>query len=234
MYGVKSLKQIIRLLDYPLLLTAIMWIVFLIEIDYGYNFNSYGVYPRTFKGLIGVITSPFIHSGTEHLINNTLSFFVLSLTLRYFYSKSFIRVLIIGALLSGLFTWLFARPAYHIGMSGIIYLLAGFIFTQSFFSKNYQLIALSFAVIFSYGSMIWYVFPIDPSISWEGHLSGLVSGIILSFFFKADEKNPEKAAIPLNSYQEDLFLAHFDENGKFIDNKPFLDEEGNLIIFEEE
>jgi membrane associated rhomboid family serine protease len=153
------------------------------------------------------------------------------LLLRFFYSKVYFQVFIIGLLVSGIFTWLFARSAYHLGMSGVIYVLASFIISKSFFSKQYNLIALSFVVIFIYGSMIWYVFPIDTSISWEGHLSGLITGILLSFCYKNDIKTSPQ--IPLN-YQQNLFLNHFDSGGKFIPNLPFLDENGNLIIDDEE
>jgi membrane associated rhomboid family serine protease len=208
-----------------------MWIVFLYEIKYGFNFNQYSIYPRRIESLFGILASPFLHSDVSHITNNTLSFFVLMLLLRFFYSKVYFQVFIIGLLLSGIFTWLFARPAYHLGMSGVIYVLASFIISKSFFSKQYNLIALSFVVIFIYGSMIWYVFPIDKSISWEGHLSGLITGILLSFCYKNEIKASPQ--IPLN-YQQNLFLNHFDSSGKFIPNLPFLDENGNLIIDEEE
>ena len=208
-----------------------MWIVFLYEIKYGFNFNQYSIYPRRIESLFGILASPFLHSDVSHITNNTLSFFVLMLLLRFFYSNVYFQVFIIGLLVSGIFTWLFARPAYHLGMSGVIYVLASFIISKSFFSKQYNLIALSFVVIFIYGSMIWYVFPIDKSISWEGHLSGLITGILLSFCYKNEIKASPQ--IPLN-YEQNLFLNHFDSSGKFIPNLPFLDENGNLIIDEEE
>ena len=208
-----------------------MWIVFLYEIKYGFNFNQYSIYPRRIESLFGILASPFLHSDVSHITNNTLSFFVLMLLLRFFYSNVYFQVFIIGLLVSGIFTWLFARPAYHLGMSGVIYVLASFIISKSFFSKQYNLIALSFVVIFIYGSMIWYVFPIDKSISWEGHLSGLITGILLSFCYKNEIKDSPQ--IPLN-YEQNLFLNHFDSSGKFIPNLPFLDENGNLIIDEEE
>lgn len=208
-----------------------MWIVFLYEIKYGFNFNQYSIYPRRIASLFGILASPFLHSDVSHITNNTLSFFVLMLLLRFFYSKVYFQVFIIGLLVSGIFTWLFARPAYHLGMSGVIYVLASFIISKSFFSKQYNLIALSFVVIFIYGSMIWYVFPVDKSISWEGHLSGLITGILLSFCYKNEIKASPQILL---NYQQNLFLNHFDSSGNFIPNLPFLDENGNLIIDEEE
>lgn len=208
-----------------------MWIVFLFEINYGFNFNQFSIYPRRFASLGGILASPFLHSDLSHITNNTLSFFVLMLIVRFFYKSNYIKIFVFGILLSGLLTWIIARPAYHLGMSGVIYVLASFIISKSFFSKQYNLIAIAFTVIFIYGSMIWYVFPIDKSISWEGHLSGLISGIVLSFFFKNEIETP--VIKPLTSHQS-LFLEHFDDNGKFVANLPFLDEDGNLIIAEEE
>lgn len=208
-----------------------MWIVFLFEINYGLNFSHFSIYPRRISSLLGVFASPFLHSDLSHITNNTLSFFVLMLMVRFFYSKSYLKVFLFGLLVSGVLTWLIARPAYHLGMSGLIYVLASFIISKSFFSKQYSLIAISFVVIFIYGSMIWYVFPIDSSISWEGHLSGLITGVLLSFFFKNEVE--VVVSKPLTA-QQNLFLDHFDEKGIFIANLPFLDENGNLIIEEEE
>lgn len=208
-----------------------MWIVFLFEINYGFNFNQFSIYPRKLSSLGGILASPFLHSDISHITNNTLSFFVLMLIVRFFYKQNYIKIFLLGILLSGLLTWIIARPAYHLGMSGVIYVLASFIISKSFFSKQYNLIAIAFTVIFIYGSMIWYVFPIDKSISWEGHLSGLISGIVLSFFFKNEIEGLEPK--PLTSHQS-LFLEHFDDHGTFIANRPFLDEDGNLIIADEE
>jgi len=208
-----------------------MWIVFLYEIKYGFNFNHFSIYPRKLDSLLGILASPFLHSDLSHITNNTLSFFVLMLMVRFFYSKSYLKVFLLGLLVSGLLTWVIARPAYHLGMSGVIYVLASFIISKSFFSKQYNLIAISFAVIFAYGSMVWYVFPIDSSISWEGHLSGLITGVLLSFFFKNEIIKEEPKPLTI---QQNLFLDHFDNRGKFVANLPFLDENGNLIIEEEE
>ena len=210
-----------------------MWIVFLFEIDYGYNLNNYGIYPRSLKGLQGILFAPFIHGDFKHLTNNTISFFVLTLTLRYFYPKNYLRIFVIGLATTGLLTWIMGRNAFHIGMSGQIYFLASFVFTKSFFSKNYRLIALSLAVIFLYGGMIWYVLPIDKAISWEGHLSGLIMGVALSFLYE-NEIHQNQTDTSVTTYEQSLFLDHFNENGRFVANLPFLDEDGNLIIDEEE
>jgi len=229
----KNITALLKIAMFPLLMVLMMWIVFLFEIDYGYNLNRYGVFPRTLKGLQGVLFAPFIHGDFKHLTNNTISFFVLSLTLRYFYPKNYLRIFIMGLLTTGVLTWVIGRSAFHIGMSGQIYFLATFIFTKSFFSKNYRLIALSLTIIFLYGGMIWYVLPIDKAISWEGHLSGVLTGIALSFLYE-NEFHQNTTESKVISYEQSLFLDHFNDKGRFVANLPFLDEDGNLIIDEEE
>ncbi|HRC89314.1 MAG TPA: rhomboid family intramembrane serine protease, partial [Bacteroidales bacterium] len=47
------------------------------------------------------------------------------------------------------------------------------------------LTALSLLVVFLYGSMIWGMFPgVYQNVSWEGHMMGFVSGIILAICFR--------------------------------------------------
>jgi len=214
-------------IGYPLLFVLLIWIAFWIEVRFGISFHSFGVRPGEIIGLRGILFSPFIHSDIQHLFNNTIPLFILSLALFYFYRPISWKVLLIGLISSGLLTWLIGRPANHIGASGIIYLLASFLFFKGVFSKHYRLVALSLIVVFIYGGLIWYVTPIDPSISWEGHLAGLISGFGLSLIFRKNIPEPPKYSWekPDYSEKEDLFMRHFDENGNFIENLPIVEEE---------
>ena len=116
-----------RMLGIPVLFVFSIWLVYWIEIKFGYNFNKFGVLPREWSGLRGVLFSPFIHSDTKHLFNNSIPLFVLSLSLFYFYRNVATRVMIFGALLTGLLTWIIARESYHIGASGVVFLLFSFL-----------------------------------------------------------------------------------------------------------
>ena len=107
----------------PLITIFILWIIYWIEIRFGYNFNKFGVFPRSFKGLRGIFLSSLIHSNTSHLFNNSVPLFVLLASLLYFYKEVAFKVIMYGILLSGLFTWSIARDSYHIGASGVVYLL---------------------------------------------------------------------------------------------------------------
>lgn len=209
-------------LAYPLAFVLVIWYVFWFEIETNISLNTHGIYPRTLSGLQGVIFSPFIHSNITHLYHNTIPLFVLSMALFYFYKPIAWRVLVYGVLLSGFLTWSIGRPSYHIGASGLIYVLVSFIFFKGVFAKHYRLIALSLLVVFLYGSMVWYVFPVEEGISWEGHLSGLITGLLFAVIFKKQIAKPEQFAWEKEDYNEDddEFLKHFDADGNFIETLP--------------
>lgn len=195
----------------PILALLAIWVVYIIEIGVGFNFNKFGIYPNNIIGLRGILFSPFIHADIKHLLNNSVPLFVMLCSLYYFYHKIATKVLILGTLVLGLLTWFIARPANHIGASGVIYFLVSFIFFSGIFRKYYRLIALSLAVVFLYGSMIWYVLPIEESISWEGHLSGFVTGLVFAILFKKVGPQPETFEFTPNEEFERLF----DESGNY-------------------
>ncbi|MBC9798597.1 rhomboid family intramembrane serine protease [Sinomicrobium weinanense] len=212
---------------YPFLFVVLIWTVYWVQIKYGYDFTDYGILPRTISGLKGIVFSPFLHGSIKHLYNNTFPLLILGTILFYFYVRQSPRVILYGILLSGFLTWIIGREAYHIGASGLIYVFSSFIFFKGIFTKYYRLVALSLLVVFLYGGLLWYVFPIDEEISWEGHLSGLITGFILAVFIRGNLPKPVKYAWEREDYDEenDPFLKHFDENGNFIEHPDQIPEE---------
>ena len=206
-------------IGYPIAFVLLIWMVFWAEVRFGYRLNSLGVFPRTLSGLRGIIFSPFIHGSLEHLYHNSTPLLVLSAALFYFYRFIAWRVLLFGILLSVFLTWLIGSPGYHIGASGIIYVLMSFMLFKGLLSKNHHLTALSLIVVFLYGSMLWYVFPIKENMSWEGHLSGLLVGFIFALIFKTAIAKPPKYIWEHEHYDEsqDPFLQQFDEAGNFVE-----------------
>ena len=219
----------------PFLFVFFLWIVFWAGIKFNIDLEQFGIYPRTFFGLIGVVLSPFIHGNIEHLYNNSIPLLILLAALRYFYREQSIQILGYGILFSGILTWIIGRESYHIGASGLIYVLVSFIFFKGIRTKYYRLVALSLLVIMLYGSMIWYVFPhVEEGISWEGHLAGLITGFAFSVLFKTtDYKKLIRYEWEQPDYdpQTDKFMQRFDENGNFVNlPKPEIVEESNSNI----
>mgnify|MGYP000350587513 FL=1 len=202
----------------PLVAIVIIWLIYWIEITFGYNFNKYGIFPRDFKGFRGVFLSPLIHSNISHLSNNSVPLFVLLASLFYFYRKIAFKVLFYGVFFSGFLCWLIARDSYHIGASGVIYLLFSFVFFSGIIRKHYRLIAMSLVVIFLYGSMIWLLLPTEDRISWEGHLSGFLVGFLYAYLYR-------KKGIVREQFQfsETEFDLLFDDHGNF--SPPKVEEE---------
>jgi membrane associated rhomboid family serine protease len=219
---------------YPIILTLFIWLVFWFEVRFGFNFTKFGIYPHEINGLKGIIFSPFIHGDIYHIYHNTIPLFILSMALFYFYKPIAWKIIIFGILFSGFLTWCIGRPSYHIGASGLIYVLFSFIFFKGIFAKYYRLIALSLLVIFLYGSMIWYVFPIEENMSWEGHLSGMITGLFFALFFKKNIPKTKKYVWEEENFnpENDSFLKQFDENGNFIEiEKHEIEQESTNINY---
>ena len=203
-------------------LVMLLWIALWADLRFDLNLRSWGVYPRTFEGLKGIVFTPFIHKDLSHLTNNSISLVALLWFLFYFYPKAAWKVLLYGAILSGLGTWLIGRPAFHIGASGIVYMLVSFLFFKGVFSGYYRLIALSLIVVFLYGGLLWYVFPIDPKISWEGHLSGFFVGFVFAGVVKSGvtQEYHYPWEHPEFDPSKDPFMRRFDEQGNFVPDEP--------------
>lgn len=209
-------------LTIPAIYVLSIWLIYWVEIKFGLNFNKLGVHPRTFSGLKGVFFTHFIHGGPSHLFNNSIPLFVLLSSFCYFYKDIALKVLVLGAVLTGVLTWCIARDSYHIGASGVVYMLFSFVFFSGIIRKHFRLVALSLIIIFLYGSMIWYVLPIKEGMSWEGHLSGFIVGVLFAVFYR-------KIGIVKEPFQftKTEFDTLFDEEGNF--NPPLIIEEIEVI-----
>ena len=219
----------------PFLFVLTLWISFWMDVRFHLDLVELGIYPRTFSGLRGIVLSPFIHGSLEHLYNNSIPLLILIASLEFFYKELTIKVLVYGVLLSGLLTWIIGRESYHIGASGLVYVLVSFIFFKGLLTKYYRLVALSLVVIMVYGSLVWYIFPnVKEGISWEGHLAGLLTGFVFALTFKTPEY---KKMIrydweqPDYNPQEDKFMQRFDEHGNFVNLPPPVPESESENVF---
>ncbi len=188
-------NKLIIALIIPGFFMFLCWMVFLLEISLNVDLTSYGLLPRTISHWYGIFTMPFLHGDFEHIFSNTVSFLVMGTMIFYFYKKNALPVFLWSYLFSGVLTWLIGRNNFHVGASAMIYAFAGYLFTSGILSKNRNLTAVSLIIVFLYGSMIWGVFPQNTGISWEGHLSGLVVGVVLSFIYRTPK--------PVDVYEDD-------------------------------
>jgi membrane associated rhomboid family serine protease len=177
-----------------LLVLIIMWLVYWADFLFPIDFQRYGLQAQYIKGLRGIVLMPWIHAhhDIKHILNNSLPTFLLLTLLFQSYKEIAWRVFVMSWLFTGALLWFIggSNGAIHIGMSGVIYALTGFLFTSGVLRKYLPLQALSLFIVFLYGSMIWGIFPTQPRVSWQGHLSGLVVGVILAFVYR--KKGPQR------------------------------------------
>ncbi|UCG06555.1 MAG: rhomboid family intramembrane serine protease [Desulfobacterales bacterium] len=162
------------------------WLVYCINRFLPFDLRLYGLRPRHLDGLWGLVCSPFLHMNLGHLIANTGALFVL-LTVALSFSRklTFIAIVII-AILGGGLVWVFGKGhTIHIGASGIIFGLIGFLMFIGVFRREWSALAVSAAIFFLYGGALLSLFYALPGISWEGHFFGFLSGVLAAWWTKS-------------------------------------------------
>jgi membrane associated rhomboid family serine protease len=156
--------------------------------------NAYGLSPLNAMGLLGIVTAPLLHEGFSHLFANSVPLLVLGSLLFYFYRQIAYEVFFLIWLMTGAWVWVFASPhSVHIGASGLVYGLAAFLILSGMIRRERSLMIITLLVVFLYGGLLWGVFPQffpKERISWESHLMGLLSGIILAIWYR--KSGPQK------------------------------------------
>lgn len=176
-----------KLLD-ALLWSSIFILLFIISF-YGSRYlnvslSNLGVEPRTWKGILNMPTMLFVHASPEHLWNNILAFFILTTTIFFFYYEIAIPTFLIMWVFSPIILFVIGRDNVHVGASVLIYAEFAFLFFSGIFRRNLNTKRISMAVGFVYGYTVWYMFPIEQQVSWEGHISGFICGIMLAWYFR--------------------------------------------------
>jgi membrane associated rhomboid family serine protease len=113
---------------------------------------------------------------------------ILSTVLFLFYRNIAFRVLLLSAIMGGILVWIFGRTAFHIGASGVIFSLVGFLIASGIFRKRIKALLIAIAIFFFYGGIVWGILPTQPGVSWESHMFGFLSGIGLAYIFRDSER----------------------------------------------
>src|SRR5689334_14146405 len=109
----------------PFRIVFLMWLVFFLEYIYGWPFSNFGIQPRTFIGLVGIVIAPLVHGNLSHLISNTFPLLFLGSALFFFYPGIAGNVFFRSYFWTNILVWLFTfRQGPHIGASGLVYGLA--------------------------------------------------------------------------------------------------------------
>jgi membrane associated rhomboid family serine protease len=223
-------KQLLKISLFPLCFLLIAWAVFYFDTTYLLDLNRFGTRPRTFGGLTGILFSPFLHSGLDHILSNSLPVLVLGMMTFYFYKPIAWPVFIWIYLISGVWLWIGGRGgSVHIGASGLIYGAATFLFFSGVFRKHRPLMVVSALVLFLYGSMMWGIFPLMPGTSWEAHLFGSIAGVMVAYSYRKD--GPQRKVYEWENDTDDEPID-FSKAEKFIEEEdPGTPEQDQTIIY---
>lgn len=183
-------RRLRRCFTATLAFVAVLWLIELAQLTLDLDLVGFGVYPRTLRGLSGIVFAPLIHGSLLHLFSNTLPIIILGTGLLYGYPRSARVVIPVVYFGTGLAVWLFARSAWHIGASGLSFGMLFFILTMGVLRRDTRAIALALVVVLLYGGMIWGVVPGDPAVSFESHLAGALLGVILAILLKNRDPAP--------------------------------------------
>jgi membrane associated rhomboid family serine protease len=160
-------------------MAALMWVSEIVDTALGGDLDRYGIEPRDADGLIGIVTSPFLHGGFGHLLGNTIPFLMLGAIIALGGAARVLAVTGIVALVGGAATWLIAPgDSIHIGASGIVFGYAAYLIARFAYSRNLLHLAAAVAVVLVWGTTLLFGFVPTPGVSWEGHLFGAIGGVV--------------------------------------------------------
>ncbi|WP_318473689.1 rhomboid family intramembrane serine protease [Photobacterium leiognathi] len=173
---------------------VISFIAFIINHIFNGVLNNYGLLPRHVTHLSNIVVYPFIHGSWTHLFFNLSSFTLLALGVGVNGVARLLNVILLCWLLGSISVWLFGRISYHVGLSGIIYGIWGYLLIYGLVLRSLLSLIITFLVMIYFSSMIWGVFPMNYQVSFESHLFGAIAGGFVGYFFR--EKGCCKVKLP--------------------------------------
>lgn len=170
-----------------------MWIIFFVNYYiFNNSLNNFGVHPRdlSFIGILEIFTFWLLHANYSHIVGNTAVMLPL-LFMIIFLEKNPIKPVLILISLSGLFTWLLGLPnSVHIGASGLLFALFGYILASLLIGRNFFYLIPVILVGYFYSQSIVHGLIPTEGISLAAHMGGFIAGLITgSIIHKKENDN---------------------------------------------
>jgi membrane associated rhomboid family serine protease len=64
----------------------------------------------------------------------------------------------------------------------VIFGYFGYLVARGWYERSVTALLVALLVLVLYGGIVWGVLPTRPYISWEGHLFGLLAGVLVARF----------------------------------------------------
>ncbi|GAA2548747.1 rhomboid family intramembrane serine protease [Winogradskya consettensis] len=178
---------------------AVVPVLFLIEaIDRGLGAGTLdiagGIIPRRIDGLDGVIFSPFLHAGWDHLYGNSIPLILVGTFVLAGGTRRFLWSTLLIVLVSGFGVWLVGDPSsVVVGASGVVFGYLGLLFARGFVERSWWNLAVAAFIGLLYWYQIYNILPTNEAISWQGHLFGLLAGVVAAVAFRRRRPRPVPA-----------------------------------------
>jgi membrane associated rhomboid family serine protease len=168
-------------------MVAIMWVVELINSVDNYKLDQDGLYPHNVDRIWGIFTTPFLHASWSHLIGNTIPFVFMGALIALEGARRLAAVTLIVIVLGGLGTWLVSPAGVPVvGASGVVFGYATYLLTRGFFNHSLTQILAGVVVGAVFGSALLASLVPHGNVSWQGHLSGGIAGVIAAWLLSRD------------------------------------------------
>ena len=179
--------KIIDNLEIALICVALLWAIYFLNLVLPFDLRIYGIRPRSISGLSGLLFAPLLHYTMGHLVSNSLALVPLLFFSLVYSRKLTAEALIFIALIGGAGIWLFGQShTIHIGASGIIFGLIGYLLAIGFFRRELLALMVSLMVAFYYGWALFSLFVVLPGVSWVGHFFGFMAGVFAAKLTRYD------------------------------------------------
>ncbi|GAA2133228.1 rhomboid family intramembrane serine protease [Actinomadura napierensis] len=169
--------------------TVLMWVLEGIDVLDNGALDQFGIQPHDVNDLPDIFTAPFMHAGFPHLMANTIPFAVLGFIAAARGIAKFLAASLIIIVVGGLGVWFFSS-ANTLGSSILIFGFFGYLLGRGIFERRVLDIVIAVLVVAVYGTMLVGVVPNDPTISWQGHLFGLIGGLLGAWFLRRGRVEP--------------------------------------------
>jgi membrane associated rhomboid family serine protease len=167
-------------------LVALLWALEVIDYLTLNALDNLALEPRTTEGIFAILIAPYLHFGFDHLLSNTLPLFLLGFVIALSGLRRLFGVSLLVTVVGGIGVWLLSpENSRTAGASILIFGYLGYLLVRGFFERSVKDILIAVVVFAVYGPMLWGVLPTQPGVSWQGHLFGLIGGILAARVFRS-------------------------------------------------
>ncbi len=197
----ETVRQSLEGLSLLVGIVAIMWVVEVVNSLDSYRLDSdAGLIPREVDRVWAIFTSPFLHAGWPHLIDNTIPFVFMGVIIAVRGAAKLALVTLIVIVIGGLGTWLIAPAGTNtVGASGVVFGYATYLFTRGLFERSVVQIFTGVIVGAVWGGALVSSIVPHAGVSWQAHACGAIGGVVAAWLLagRRDGSRPRGGGDPV-------------------------------------